>query len=484
MNILLTSVGRRTYLVKYFKKVLGDSGKVHVSNSSATTPAFTAADKAVVTPLINEKEYIPFLMSYCQENKIDAIIPLFDIDLPVLAENREDFCKLGIQVVVSAKSVIDICNDKAKTYQFLTDNEFHAPRTCTSLEEALSALKNGGIAYPVIIKPRWGMGSIGVFEADNEAELHVLFDKTLKSIRESYLNFESQGKPEEAVIIQEKLDSQEYGLDIINDLNANYKNTIVKLKHAMRAGETDCAETVNHLELKKLGEVISRKLGHIGNLDVDVFMVDGFPYVLEMNARFGGGYPFSHAAGVNLPEAIINWVQGKEAPGSLFRERFGILSHKDIEIVEIDPGKPIVIQQIEDASEILNLLHEFNTVFSPPITSKVDSLESYAKKLSDNAFVYVAKSSKILGFISFYANDLVSRTAYISFIGVHLEARKKRIGTKLLDMCCEKSKEQKMEYLKLEVQKENLNALSFYKKYGFIYLEEAKEKSIHMIKKI
>ena len=81
MNILITSAGRRTYLVKYFKKELSSLGKVHVANSTDTSPAFQFADKYVVTPLIYDKDYIPFLLNYCRNNKIKAVISLFQPNL-------------------------------------------------------------------------------------------------------------------------------------------------------------------------------------------------------------------------------------------------------------------------------------------------------------------------------------------------------------------------------------------------------------------
>ncbi|MGN0028110.1 MAG: carbamoyl phosphate synthase-like protein, partial [Clostridium sp.] len=77
MNILITSVGRRSYLVNYFKEALGEKGEIHVANSSSVSPAFQYADKSVVTPLIYDDNYIPFLKKYCIENNIDAIISLF-----------------------------------------------------------------------------------------------------------------------------------------------------------------------------------------------------------------------------------------------------------------------------------------------------------------------------------------------------------------------------------------------------------------------
>ena len=89
MKILLTSVGRRSYLVQYFKEVIGSEGEVHVSNSTELSPAFIYADKHIKTPLIYEENYIEFLLDYCSENKIDALISLFDIDLRSYQKYRE-----------------------------------------------------------------------------------------------------------------------------------------------------------------------------------------------------------------------------------------------------------------------------------------------------------------------------------------------------------------------------------------------------------
>ena len=89
MNILLTSVGRRAYMVKYFQEVLGEEGQVHVCNSDDRTVAFQYADKAVISPLIYDEAYIPFLLKYCKENQIKILISLFD--LVILALHGRQF---------------------------------------------------------------------------------------------------------------------------------------------------------------------------------------------------------------------------------------------------------------------------------------------------------------------------------------------------------------------------------------------------------
>ena len=490
MNILLTSVGRRSYLVKYFKEALGNNGEIHVSNSSSLTPAFSCADKHTVTPLIYDKNYIPFLLNYCENNSINAIISLFDIDLPILSENKQLFSDIGVNVIVSSKEVIDICNDKLKTYKFLISNGFNVPKTYVSLEDVFEALKKGRINYPLIIKPRWGMGSIGVYEAVNDNELKVLYSKTLTSIKNSYLKFKSQDKLEESIIIQEKLSGQEYGLDVINDLSSKYQNTIVKIKYAMCSGETDCAKTVESKILKKLGKSLSDKLCHIGNLDVDVFMAKDTPYILEMNARFGGGYPFSHMAGVNLPKAIIHWLNDEEAPKELLKEEFEVLSHKDINIKKLkernENTKYIDFDfiKVESKEEIIRLLNDYDFVFEPSISSRIKNFENYADKLINNAIVYVAKSDKNIGFIIFYANDKCSKTAYITFLGVIQSARNSNVSKELLDLCFNISKENGMDFIKLEVRKNNSRAINFYKNNGFEFCGEASKESMYMIKRL
>lgn len=336
MNILLTSVGRRSYLVEYFKEALSGNGKVYVSNSSNISPAFQYADEYVVTPLIYDKEYISFLRNYCLEKNIKAIISLFDIDLLVLAKHKKEFEDIGIKIIVSDESVIEICNDKYKTFSFLKENNFNVPQTYISLIEVKEAIKNKEIDFPLILKPRWGMGSISIYEAENLEELEVFYKKIDREIKKNYLKYESAQTLGENVLIQEKLKGQEYGLDVVNDLDKNYCTTFVKRKNAMRSGETDCAETIDSLILRELGIKISEKVKHIGNLDVDLFLVGDKPYILEMNARFGGGYPFSHLAGADLPKAIIKWLNKENVnKEELLTVKYNVVGQKDIKIVRL-----------------------------------------------------------------------------------------------------------------------------------------------------
>lgn len=330
MNILLTSAGRRTYMVDYFRKALDGNGKVFASNS-VFTYTLQKADEYVISPNIYDDNYISFLLSFCKNKGVSAIIPLFDIDLPILAKNKELFIKNGVYVVVSNLEVATICNDKWKTYNFLKNIGLKQPMTFISLPEVRNALSLGYISYPLYIKPRWGMGSIGIYKVETEEELSVLYEKLYKEIFRTYLKYESTKDVNSCIIIQTALSGQECGIEILNDLNMKYVATFSKRKIAMRSGETDIAESICSKPFEKIGMQISQKLGHIGLLDVDCFMGEnGDIYILEMNCRFGGQYPFSHIAGVDVPKQIIEWLKGNPTNSLLVTPREGIKVCKDI----------------------------------------------------------------------------------------------------------------------------------------------------------
>jgi carbamoyl-phosphate synthase large subunit len=177
------------------------------------------------------------------------------------------------------------------------------------------------------------MGSIGIYKANNFEELEVLYRKIVNEINSSYLKYESLADIEKSILIQQCINGAEYGIEVVNDLVANYVTTLCKKKVAMRSGETDQAVTINDDKLRKIGESLSHSLGHVAMLDVDCLEEDGEFYVLEMNARFGGQYPFSHLAGANIPKQIVNWVNGEPTHIENITVKPGLTCTKNIQPV-------------------------------------------------------------------------------------------------------------------------------------------------------
>lgn len=334
MNILFTCAGRRTYLLKYFKEQLGCDGIIVATDMQLSAPALTAADVKIQVPAVYADDYVEQTLEICKHHNIKAVICLNDLELPILAKNKHRFEEIGVTPIVSSKDVIDTCFDKYRTAQYIESLGLKSPKTFVDYNLAVDALKSGELSFPLVLKPRWGSGSIGIEFVYYFEELAEVYASLLKKIKKTILATASQGN--EYILIQEKIEGQEYGMDVMNDLSGNNRGVSVKKKLAMRAGETDKAKTVDNPRIREIGRTLGENLKHIGNLDVDVFEKDGNYYVLELNPRFGGGFPFSYEAGVNMPKAIIEWIKGNEIDDAILIPTYGKTFAKCDYLVNVD----------------------------------------------------------------------------------------------------------------------------------------------------
>jgi carbamoyl-phosphate synthase large subunit len=258
------------------------------------------------------------------------------LELPLLAQQRDRFLKIGTVPAISDPAAIDICFDKWKTFQFLTQHHIPTPKTYRSLTDARQALASGELTFPLVVKPRWGTASIGIEYPQDDEELELAYRLVKKRLTRTILADASAIDPDRSILIQERIIGSEYGLDVINNLDGKYIATLSKRKLSMRGGETDRAMTILDPQLTEIGAKIGRQLQHIGNLDCDVFGDANGYRVLEMNPRFGGGYPFSHVAGANLPAALIAWVSGKSPDPDWFTVAPNVISSKCARLVVHD----------------------------------------------------------------------------------------------------------------------------------------------------
>lgn len=335
LNVLFTCAGRRNYLINYFKEVIGNEGKVFAADMTLSAPAMVDADVAILVPNIYSTEYIENLKSIIKKHDIKAVISLNDLELPILAKHKADLEACGAKVIVSSEKVIDITFDKLKTFNFLSDIGLETPRTYTTLEAAEKALDNNEINFPLVVKPRWGSASIGINFPQSKEELNLAFKLQKIKLSRSILNTVSKQDIDHAILIQEKVGGTEYGLDIVNDFEGNYFGTFAREKFSMRGGETDKAISRIDSRIEELGAKISKHLKHLGSLDCDIFVTEDKLYVLELNPRFGGGYPFSHEAGINTAAIYIEWLKGNKNVSHLNNFKSGMLFSKCDRIIEI-----------------------------------------------------------------------------------------------------------------------------------------------------
>lgn len=293
INILITSVGRRTKLIEYFKKELNREGKIVVTDCSNLAPGLYIADKYYIVPKINHPNYINTLKDICKKEKITAILSLIDPELSLLAKHSDEFNKIGTNTIVSSYEMCELFLDKYETFKFCRKNNFNCAKTYSSFIDFQKALNKKEINFPVFIKPRKGSASLNINIARNIEEAKIIFTSS------------------EDMIIQEFLNGQEIGVDVYIDMiSKKVVSIFIKEKLAMRAGETDKSKSIKSEKLFRLIEEFVTKAELIGPIDIDVFDINGEYYISEVNPRFGGGYPHAYECGINFPKYIINNLKG------------------------------------------------------------------------------------------------------------------------------------------------------------------------------
>jgi carbamoyl-phosphate synthase large subunit len=352
MNILLSCSGSRNYLINFFKTAISGHKEVFVCDSNPDAVSLQEADRAFIVPYTTDSSYFDRLLDICEQNQIGLLISLNDLELPLLARQRERFLKIGTVPIISDPATIDICFDKWKTFEFLTQHQIPSPRTYLSLVDVRSAIASGSLTFPLVVKPRWGTGSIGIEYPQDDEELELAYQLVQKRLARTILADISAVDADRCVIIQEQIVGTEYGLDILNNLDGKYVATAVKRKLSMRGGETDRAITIISPELTEIGKKIGQTLQHIGNLDCDVFGDTQGYHVLEMNPRFGGGYPFSHLAGADFPAALIAWAKGEAADPNWLTVTPNVMSSKCARLVIHKPDHNIESATVRTAPQL------------------------------------------------------------------------------------------------------------------------------------
>lgn len=288
-NILLLSVGTRNKVVQYFKKEFSGQGNVIVTDMTEIAPAIYDADKHYKVSRITEPGYIEMILDICKKEKISAVLSLIDPELSLLASNKDKFSEIGVTVIGSSYKLCEMAIDKMQMYIWLSERGYNCAKSYVDKEVFYEDLDAGAIKFPVFVKPVRGSASIAINKVYDKETLELLWAH------------------DDGLMIQEFLDGQEIGADCYIDMiSGELVSIFTKKKLLMRAGETDKAVSFKDEKLFELIEKFVNESGWRGQIDIDIFDVDGKYYISEVNPRFGGGYPHAYECGCNHMKMILN----------------------------------------------------------------------------------------------------------------------------------------------------------------------------------
>jgi len=296
-TILFTSAGRRVSLLRNFREAmsaLGVRGKIVTADMRADAPAHHVADERVALPPIDAPDYVPAVMDACAEHGVDLVVPILDAELPVLAPQREAFRRRGVRVVVSSPATVATCRDKRATFDFFTRGGFATPHTIHG-REALEAYQG---PFPALLKPALGSSSHGVEVVHDREELRFFAART------------------DEPVVQEYQTGDEYTLDVFCDLTGRARCVVPRMRIQTRGGEVSKGMTVRDPGIIEAGRAVAEALpGARGPLNIQCFRgADGEPTFIEINPRFGGGYPLSARAGADFARWLLALHLGRD-PG-------------------------------------------------------------------------------------------------------------------------------------------------------------------------
>jgi carbamoyl-phosphate synthase large subunit len=295
LSILFTCIGRRVSLLNSFRRA-GRQLKIDLSllgtDATELSSALQLCDKGFPVRPITHANYIKQLLSIVRTNNVKLLIPTVDLDLKLLAQNKPKFTAAGCCVLVSTPDVVDICQDKRKTFRFLLKNGFDTPLTM-SPRAALSKKK---LNWPCFLKPWDGYASRGNAIVNNREELS-LFAKRIPN-----------------TICQEFIKGTEYTCDVYVDFNMEVRCVVPRKRIEVRAGEVSKGQVVKHLRIMSEAARLVETLGAgPGVITLQLFLTgDGRIKFVEINPRFGGGVPLSIKAGANFPKWILQESLGEK----------------------------------------------------------------------------------------------------------------------------------------------------------------------------
>ena len=285
-NIIITSAGQRVSLVKDFQETLRrffPDGKVYTTDMNPRlAPAAYVSDGCFEVPRCTSEDYIESLLAICLSNDIGLIVPTIDTELAVLAANRDVFIKQGIYVSVSDYDFVMMCRDKRNTGAFFEKNGIRVPKPIDKYHPT----------FPLFAKP---------YDGSLSTNLHYI--KTAEELTDEIMN-------DPKLLFMECIDKEkykEYTVDMYYGRDHRVKCIVPRERIKIRAGEINKGLTEKNPLTSYLFGRLETIEGCVGCICIQLFLNPETDDVvgIEINPRFGGGYPQTYAAGGNYPEYLI-----------------------------------------------------------------------------------------------------------------------------------------------------------------------------------
>ena len=264
---------------------------------------------AVLYDRQSKESFFEYGLFLIKSRKYDLVVPIGDEGATFLSERKSDlkeYAKIAVNDWEVFKNVID----KSKTMKICNDNNIPAPITLVS-NDPLNEIEARSISFPVVVKPKTGVGSIGFNIIDSKESLI----KYLNSYDNSY----------GPILIQEYIEQgnePQYGVDVFRDRDGIIRMAIsskVTRWYPLDGGSRLHTISIHDMEIIQSGIDLINKLNYVGfaNMDLVYDVKDHKAKILEVNGRTGASVKLDYLAGIDVAKLIVQNEMGFEVEDML-----------------------------------------------------------------------------------------------------------------------------------------------------------------------
>ena len=293
ITILFTSAGRRVGLMNAFRTSIERQGESCRLLAADLEPEWSSAcqvaDDAFSVPRIG-KGYAEAVLDLCREQSVDIVIPTLDPELEPFAEAQQLFEDAGVWLVVSSQEACSVFASKTRSAAFFESVGLATPAVLTSpnLDEG-----------PLFAKRERSSSSVGATKVTSSAQLSFL----------------KESDPD--LMYQPFIEGTEFTIDLYLDRKGQLHDWVARRRVEVRAGEVSKAETCRDHDLADAVQALAPHLQHCqGPLTLQVIREadTGMIWYIEINPRFGGGFPLAFANGMDVPAYLEAERKGMPLP--------------------------------------------------------------------------------------------------------------------------------------------------------------------------
>lgn len=323
ISVLVIGSGKQSQAMIRGLKELGCRVTVTCGSTRAISYVSNQPDKRIITHFAShDARAAQELLDLVKGKEYDAIMPIGEMVTDFVTQHEEEL-KPYVKLACAPREVYIKAFNKQITFETAMDNGIPCPYTRHSKQDIQEYLDT--CHFPIIIKPRQGLGSIGFHKFEKKEDFWPY-------MKEKALD------PDDYVV-QEFVEFDKhvgclFFMDKEGRVCTSYAVDVLR-RFPIDAGSAVLLQTIDAKEVIPYAGKLLQKLGWMGFADV-AFMIDkntGTPKLMEINGRIPQSVKMGFMCGFNISKQMLELAFDEDVTQYPENDKFGLyLRHFDTDL--------------------------------------------------------------------------------------------------------------------------------------------------------